>query len=134
MDLKALKPQSDTITVELKHPSTGEPLLNIDDTPMTITVWAAHSKEYKSVIHEAANKRLKKAAKTKNKQVDLTIEEIEQQGLDLAVAVIKDWNITYGEDMPKFSRDLAEEIYKELFWVREQVDEAVESVDVFTQK
>lgn len=134
MDLKALKPQSDTITVELKHPSTGEPLLNVDDTPMTITVWAAHSKEYKSVIHEAANKRLKKAAKTKNKQVDLTIEEIEQQGLDLAVSVIKDWNITYGEDMPKFSRDLASEIYKELFWVREQVDEAVESVDVFTQK
>lgn len=134
MDLKALKPQSDIITVELKHPSTGESLLNIDDTPMTITVWAAHSKEYKSVIHEAANKRLKKAAKTKNKQVDLTIEEIEQQGLDLAVAVIKDWNITYGEDMPKFSRDLASEIYKELFWVREQVDEAVESVDVFTQK
>ncbi len=134
MDLKALKPQSDTITVELKHPSTGELLLNTDDTPMTITVWAAHSKEYKSVIHEAANKRLKKAAKTKNKQVDLTIEEIEQQGLDLAVAVIKDWNITYGEEMPKFSRDLALEIYKELFWVREQVDEAVESVDVFTQK
>jgi len=134
MDLKELKPQSDTITVELKHPSTEEPLLNLDDSPMTITVWAAHSKEYKAVIHEAANKRLKKAAKNKNKQVDMTIEEIEQQGLDLAVSVIKDWNITYGEDQPKFSRSLAEEIYKELFWVREQVDEAIESVDVFTKK
>lgn len=134
MDLKLLKPQSDTITVELKHPSTGETLLNPDDTPMTITVWASHSKEYKAVIHAAANKRLKKAAKTKNKQVEMTIEEIEQQGIELAVQIIKDWNITYDDSKPELTTEFATKVYSELFWVREQVDEAVESIDVFTQK
>jgi mRNA-degrading endonuclease RelE of RelBE toxin-antitoxin system len=134
MDLKTLKPKSDTITVELKHPSTGEPLINSDDTPMTITVWASHSKEYKAVIHAAANKRLKRASKSKNKQVEMTIEEIEQQGIELAVQIIKEWNITYDDQMPELNTEFATKVYSELFWVREQVDEAVESVDVFTQK
>lgn len=134
MDLKSLKPTSDTITVELKHPSTFDPLTNEDGTPMSITVYAPHSAEYKAVIHEAANKRLKAAAKTKNKQPTLNLEDIEKQGLELAVSIIKDWNITYDGEKIKLTKDKATEIYKELFWVREQVDEAVESTDVFTQK
>jgi len=134
MDLKSLKPTSDTITVELQHPSTFDPLTNKDGTPMSITVYAPHSSEYKAVIHDAANKRLKAASKTKNKQLDFSLEDMEKQGLELAVAVIKEWNITYDGELVKFTKDKATEIYKELFWIREQVDQAVESTDVFTQK
>ncbi|TAN83877.1 MAG: hypothetical protein EYR95_18225 [Phormidium sp. SL48-SHIP] len=120
-DLQQFAPKNDTITVEL-------PLENDDGTPMTIEVYAPYSKEYKSVVHEQANSRIKKMQK--NRKDYLTAEELYQAQLDLYVKITIDWDITWQGKKPKFKRDLAYEIYEGVFWVKDKIQEALdESVD-----
>jgi len=100
MDLKDLTPTSDTVDVNIVHPTTLEPLLNDNSDPMVITMYAPHSKEYKAAIHEQTNKRLKQAQS--KKKVDLTAEDIEEATLDLFAKTTKSWNITYDGEEPEF--------------------------------
>ena len=123
MDLKDLTPTSDTVDVNIVHPTTLEPLLNDNSDPMVITMYAPHSKEYKAAIHEQTNKRLKQAQS--KKKVDLTAEDIEDATLDLFAKTTKSWNITYDGEEPNFSVSKAKEIYSEVFWIKDQIDEAV---------
>lgn len=123
MDLMNLKPTSDVVEVTLTHPSTSEVLKNEDGTAMTITMYASHSKEYKIIVHEQTNKRLK-LAQSKVK-TDITSELIEEASLDLLSSATKSWNITYGKKTPELTRGLAKEIYQEVFWIKDQIEEAV---------
>lgn len=123
MDLKDLTPTSDTVDVNIVHPTTLEPLLNNNSDPMVITMYAPHSKEYKAAVHEQTNKRLKQAQS--KKKVDLTAEDIEDATLDLFAKTTKSWNITYDGEEPNFSVSKAKEIYSEVFWIKDQIDEAV---------
>ena len=123
MDLMNLKPTSDVVEVTLTHPSTSEVLKNEDNTAMTITMYASHSKEYKVIVHEQTNKRLK-LAQSKVK-TDITSELIEEASLDLLSSATKSWNITYGKKTPELTRGLAKEIYQEVFWIKDQIEEAV---------
>jgi hypothetical protein len=86
-------------------------------------MYAPHSKEYKAAVHEQTNKRLKQAQS--KKKVDLTAEDIEEATLDLFAKTTKSWNITYDGEEPNFSVSKAKEIYSEVFWIRDQIDEAV---------
>lgn len=125
MDLLDLTPKSDEIVVTIKHPATGDVLKNEDNTDMTVTVYAPHSKEYKKVIHEMTNKRLEKMqAKGNNK---ITAEEIEEATLETLAKTTKEWNITYGGEVPKLSVAKAKEIYDSVFWIKAQIEEAIES-------
>lgn len=130
MDLKDLKPKSDTVEVEIVHPNTQDPLKNEDGSVMTITMYAPHSKEYKAVVHEQTNKRLKQTAKTK--KIDITAQELERNGLELLAKVTKTWNITYGGEQPKFSVDAAVDLYDEVFWIKDQIEEAISDSLDFT--
>lgn len=123
MDLMNLKPTSDVVEVTLTHPSTSEVLKNEDGTAMTITMYASHSKEYKVIVHEQTNKRLK-LAQSKVK-TDITSELIEEASLDLLSSATKSWNITYGKKTPELTRELAKEIYQDVFWIKDQIEEAV---------
>jgi len=125
MDLKDLTPSSDTVEVTIVHPATLETLTNDDKSPMTITLHAPHSKAYKSAVHEQTNKRLKKAQGKKG--LEITAEELEDAGLELLAKATKDWNITFGGEQPKFSSTKAKAIYSEVFWLREQIEEALNS-------
>ena len=124
MDLIDLTPKSDEIVVTLKHPSTGEVLKNDDKSDMTITVYAPHSKEYKKVLHEMTNKRLKKMQGKGNK--DITAEELEEVSLDSLAKTTKEWNITFNSEKPKLSLVKAREIYEKVFWIKAQIEEASE--------
>lgn len=124
MDLKDLTPKSDEIVVVIKHPATGEPLKNDDKSEMTITIYAPHSKEYKKVLHEQTNKRLKKMQSKGNK--DITAEDIEEATLEALAKTTKEWNITYGGEAPKLTVTKAKEVYEDVFWIRSQIEEAVE--------
>ena len=125
MDLLDLTPKSDEIVVAIKHPATGEVLKNDDKSDMTITIYAPHSKEYKKVLHEMTNKRLKKMQqKGKN---EITAEEIEEATLDTLAKTTKGWNITYGGEVPKLTVAKAKEIYDSVFWIKAQIEEAIES-------
>ncbi len=123
MDLKDLTPKSDTIEVEIKHPVTGEALKNDDDTPMTITLHATHSKEYKSVMHEQTNRRLKAASSTG--KVAITSEELEENTLEILAKVTKSWDLTFGGEKPELTVDAAKKLYTEVFWIKDQLDEGV---------
>lgn len=123
MDLKDLTPKSDEIVIEIKHPATNAVLQNDDNTPMTITVFAPHSKEYKKVLHEQTNKRLKQMQS--KKQQDITAEDLEEASLEALAKTTKDWNITYGGEQPKLTVDKAKQVYDEVFWIKAQIEAAV---------
>ena len=125
MDLMDLTPKTDLIVVTIKHPSTDEPLKNEDGSEMTITVYAPYSKEYKDVVHGIANKRLK-AAQNK-KPTDYTMEELEAATLESLVKTTKEWNITYDGVKPKLTEAKAKEVYDKVFWIKGQIEGAVDT-------
>tara|TARA_R110000822_G_scaffold114707_2_gene246392 strand:+ start:4578 stop:4976 length:399 start_codon:yes stop_codon:yes gene_type:complete len=126
MDLLDFTPKSDELTVVLKHPATGDVLKNDDKSDMTITLHAPHSKEYKKVLHEMTNKRLKKM-QSKGKP-DITAEELEEVSLDSLAKTTKGWNLTYNGEKPELSLDKAREIYDKVFWIKSQIEEASEEL------
>ena len=128
-DLFALIPTDDTISVVVKHPVTEEPLLKDDNKEMTITVYAPHSAQYKSAIHEQTNKRIQKASK--GKKVTFTAEELDNATLELLAKTTKDWNIQLGGKSPKFSVAEAVELYSKLPWLKQQVMEVQEDYSAF---
>jgi hypothetical protein len=130
MDLMNLTPTSDIVEITLKHPNTGDTLTNEDKTPMTITFHAPHSKTYKSAMHEQTNKQLKKSRSGK-KEIQVTAEELEASSLDVLVKVTEDWNITYEGKNPPIKK--AREIYQKVFWIKEQVEEALADSLDFTK-
>jgi hypothetical protein len=133
MDLKDFVPTKDTILVRIKHPSTFEPFLNDDGSEQTITLWAPHSKEYKSVVHEQTNIRLQKMqAKGGRKAIGITAEEIEADTIKMLAKTTKEWNVTFDKVQPELTVDAAKEIYSQVFWIKSQIEEALEESDVFT--
>jgi len=131
MDLMNLKPTSDTVEVKLLHPNTGEQLKNDDNTDMTITVYASHSKEYKAVMHEQTNKRLKAMQSGKNK--DFTAQDMEEATLALLSNITASWDITYGGEKPKLTVDKAKDLYNEVFWIKTQIEGALADSLDFTK-
>ena len=123
-DLLDLTPQSDIIVVTIKHPVSAEVLKNSDGSDMTITVYAPYSKEYKRVSYDIANKRLK-AAQEKGKK-DFSLEDYEEASLESLARTTKEWNITYGGEIPEYSVEKAKQVYDKVFWIKSQVDEALE--------
>ena len=131
MDLKDLTPKSDTYEVSLKHPTSGQQLVNPDGTPMTITLYAPHTKQYKAVIHEQTNERLKSASDFGEMQ--LRSEDIEEAAIRTMVKTTKEWNLTFNGEVPKCNDKNKLKIYTEVFWIKEQVDAAVaKSLDFLT--
>ena len=131
MDLKDLTPKSNIVTVAITHPSSGEVLLNLDDTPMSVTIYAPHSKEYRAYSHTQTNARLKKAQETK--VMDITSEELEQATLDMLCNITKEWNLTYDNEMPELNLDKAKEVYTEIFWLKDLVEVGVGEAMDFTK-
>lgn len=129
MDLSKLIPTDDVIVVTVKHPMTEEVLLKDDGKEMTITVYAPHSSQYKSVVHEQTNKRIQKASK--GKRITFTAEEIENATLDLLAKTTKDWNIQLNGKSPKFSIAEATDLYGKLPWLKSQILEAQEDYSAF---
>lgn len=132
MDLKNLTPASDTIEVILVHPNTLEPLMNEgSDNEMSITLYAPHSKEYKKLVHEQTDKRL--AQMQKSKKVQVSAADLEKSSIDILAKATKEWDITYDGESPKLSVAKAKEIYSEYFWIKDQLEEAINETLDFTQ-
>lgn len=129
-DLNDLVPTSDTIVVELKHPNTGKTLDNDDGSPMTITVMAPHTREYKALIYKQANERIQKSGGV---MPEYTYEELDEASTTLLSSATIDWNITFNGEKPKFSAKKAKEIYEKVFWIKPQVEEAIASYTAFTK-
>lgn len=129
MDLKDLLPKSDTVDVTLVHPVNREVLHNEDGSPMTITMFAPHSKAYRELMYDKADERLKLATETDGK-FNVTARAIDEASLDILSRATKEWNITFDGKKPKVSD--AKKIYEEVFWIRPQLEAAMEAAQNFT--
>jgi hypothetical protein len=129
MDLKDLKPNSDTIVVTLHHPATFETLKTEDGKDMTIEVYAPHSLKYKEVVHEQGNRQLEKMQK--NKKYKFTVQELEDFSIERLAKTTKDWHIQLNGTKPKFTLAKAAELYKDFPWIVEQIQEAVTDSALF---
>tara|TARA_R110002167_G_scaffold93936_1_gene251260 strand:- start:1954 stop:2352 length:399 start_codon:yes stop_codon:yes gene_type:complete len=131
MDLKDLTPKSDTIDVTLVHPNTGDELKNPDGSNMTICMYATHSPEYKKVMHSQTNKRIKAASKTND--LTMTSEDLESSTLEVLANTTKSWDITFSGEKPELTVKKAKEIYTEVFWIKVQLEGAVNDSLDFTK-
>jgi hypothetical protein len=122
-DLKDLKPKSNTIKVELRHPSTGDLL------DMSISVYNPYSPEYKAAMHEQTNKRLMKSAKVRKQTY--TAQELEASALELLASITEGWSITFEGKALKFSREKAVELFSEYPWIKDQLEEALNDTSGF---
>jgi hypothetical protein len=129
-DLSDLKPKSDTITVDLLHPGTGDPLAS-EKSKMQIILYAPHTKEYKQVVHEQQNKRLERLRSKKKNFV--SAEDIENLALEMVVKVTKEWDILLNGEVPKLTVDKVKEIYTEYPFIVEQINEAIDDYNSFTK-
>ena len=130
MDIASFIPKTDTVDIELFAPN-GDPLVNADGSPMTITMYLPHSKVAKDVKHEQTNRRIARSQQKKAKAI--TSQEIEAEVVESLVKTTAGWNITYKGDKPKFSEALATEIYQEAPFIQDQLFEGVAEAAVFTK-
>ena len=128
MDLKDLTPTTDTIEVKIVHPVTKEPFPNDDGSQMTVEVYAPHTKQYKSGVYKQASARMKMS-----KTDDIDFEALENASIDLLANITKSWNITYDSKKPKLTEAKAKEVYDTVFWLKMQVEEAINTFEVFTK-
>ena len=131
MDLKDLTPKSNTVEVILVHPQTGEELQNDDGTPMSITLYAQHSHEYKTVFYAMTDERLK--VMSKGGKVELKSADIEKANLEALAKTTKECNITFDGKKPELTVANASEIYTEVFWIKDQLEVAVANLLDFTK-
>ena len=115
MDLKNIKPKSDTIKVELYHPGTNEPLAYDDGKQFTVTLYAPHTKEFKASQQINVDKWMKMQEKNSKKKPTMA-----------------EWDFLYDNKVPKLSVSKAVELYTELFWMKDQIQEALEDSVDFT--
>lgn len=123
MNLYDRTPKSDTITITLKDPETQEVFKNADDTPMTITLWAPHTREYKAALYDI---RSGATEEVKGKELLDSMTEV-------YATVTKEWNITLeGDQKAKFSYKKALEAYKKVYWIEEQIQSNLSEYEAFT--
>ena len=110
---------------ELLHPATGE------GTEGFIKVRGEKSRTVQNHARKVVTEMQKreKVAKGKNKEVELSIEDLEAMAIERAIVRIISWKgITEeGVEVP-FSKENAERILKDHPWIREAVMEASEEL------
>lgn len=122
MDLSAFdvsEAASRGATLTLRNPATGEDLCSDDGKPITITLLGSDSSEYRKRIRATANQRI-------NSRKKRTVEQIEQESIDMLAAVTQGWSgIVVDGEKVSFSQDEAKKLYRRFSWITEQVDEFV---------
>lgn len=110
---------------ELLHPATGE------GTEGFIKIRGEKSKVVQNHARKVVTEMQKreKMAKGKNKEVELSIEDLEEMAVERAFVRIISWKGIQenGVDLP-FNRENAERILKDHPWIRESVMEESENL------
>ena len=132
MDISNFIPTVDTVDVEIKSPVDQSVMKNEDGTPMTITMYLPHSKEYKAVRHDQTNRRIQASQKKGGNKV--TAQEIEAETIELLVKTTAGWDVTYkGKHLKEFDPKVAKEMYELATFISEQLFEGVAEAEVFTK-
>lgn len=134
-DLSDFTPSSDEIVVTLKNPKDQTVLTNdSDQSEMTWTLYAPHTKEYKKVMYDYTDARVKKM-RTPDGKFDpnqISMAETDEENLKQLVDVTKGFNLDRNGERLKFSKTKAKEVLDQFFWIKPQLEEALETYEVFT--
>lgn len=120
MDLETLdtaKGANDGATLDLKHPTTGEPI------GASINLLGADSDAYKQKTIELQRRHMERLRR--NSKYRRSPEEMDADATELLAAVTTGWDLEVGGQRPAFSVATAVSIYARFKWIREQVDEFV---------
>lgn len=120
--------------ITIYHPKTNLPL------DITITVCGSDSETFRKISRKQLNRRLEQSSKARNRQVQMTAEELEAEALDVLVACTKGWatgarpeiELNPGEWLP-CTPEHVRTVYEELPWLREQIDQAIGDRSNFLQ-
>lgn len=110
------------VTVQLRHPATGEKLTNDKGEAMTIVVAGSDSALFRGELKS----RIRQANLNKKRKDELDIDDIEKRGVELISKCTLSWSGLQmdGKDLP-FSYQAAVKLYSEHGWIKEQVDAAM---------
>jgi len=114
--------------LQLYHPATRANL------GIFFTILGRDSEEYRRVLGEQNRQRMSKAARAGGAYRPLSLEEIEQDTLEILVACTRAWK-DVGEKLPDSIKvagkvlactpENTRKVYLEHPWIREQVDSAI---------
>lgn len=115
--------------VEIRHPVTNVPL------GMSIRVLGKDSDTFKEHTRQSLNARFRREGMAHKRGKDTsprTIEEIEQENIDLLVACTVGWKgvVLSGEELV-FTAENVRKIYKGYPWIFDQVNEAIGALETF---
>lgn len=129
--ISSLKAKTSSVAVNIRHPETGEDLIDDQGKEVKVYVFGKASKEYR----DHADARLKKAlaaqqAKKKVTVPDITVEKVRNDTLDTVVILTDKFENLEDEDGKAIdNKDAIRKLYEnpEYFWLVDQVNEAIES-------
>lgn len=122
-DLSALEGASTAdagATLEVLHPATGQPMLQDDGSPVTITLLGQDSRKWRAFVRQTTNRRLQ------SRKAKQTAEEIEAENTEGWVALTVAWKgIVLAGEALECTPANARMIYGRFPFIREQVAEFV---------
>jgi len=102
------------------HPVTNE------ETDAKIHLAGADSEAFRKVERRIKNSRFSKLLKGNKNKPNITAEELEENSLDLLVAVTLGWENVLSNGQPlEFNEANVRTLYEDCAWLREQVDEFI---------
>lgn len=105
------------VAMQLKHPTTGEPLAQENGEPITITLAGADSDRFRSAQRANADRRIKNARRNSSSA------DIEADGLELLASATLGWSgIKVDGEALDANKANVKKVYTRFPWIREQVD------------
>lgn len=131
MDFTQLKQQyaaDEAVPMVVDDPRTGSPLRDeATGKPVTIFLLGPDSSVYRQHSRDQQSRRLKEMSSNRRRGLTITPQELEDSALDLIVRCTTGWeHIEWnGEEFP-FSPENARQLYMQMPFVREQVEEFIQ--------
>lgn len=126
MDLSALSTKQlseEGAVLELSNPKTGDPLVNSDGSPVTVTLTGVDGLKYREFQRKIQNRRMKQIGRTGKAKLDFDAVEMEKEALELLANCTLGWSgIEWKGSALQFSVENAMMLYGELPWLKDQVD------------
>ena len=134
MDLKELKVQDEGKRLDLRHPVTGEILTygDNDEKIMYLIIGSSDSETYKKSQRKVIDRRLKQQQKFR--QARMTAAQLEEEAMISLAAVTYDGRVFLeGKEVTVTPGQVAQNLYKDYGWIKEQANEHLEDRGAFLE-
>lgn len=132
-DIASLSVIESTV-LHLTHPVDGSKLFADADKkePITVTLASQSSREYREVVNTISNRRLKRERDAKGRAPATTLEQAQDESLEMLSALCLDSTIPYLGKVVKTNADFRALLGdSKMLWVRSQIDVAVGDLELF---